>query len=264
MNTIDTTAIKEFETEYKLALTSTIDEESYPHLTLINTLSAKNEKELVSGEFIKGLSKEYMKIRNKVGFIIMSFAKDWWTGTAQWTESQNSGDDYERMNRIPMFRYNTYLGIHTVHYYDLNDITERRKLDMAGIISNALVNVLVKPFLGMRKSEKALNKWSYDLFKSIGTLKFISFIDSEGYPRVYPIVQAQACSRGRIVIPLRPYKKELSEIADGAKAAIMCANMDMDSVMVKGAFHRKGGAFAYLDIERVYNTLPPKQGPIYP
>ena len=264
MKKIDNKTIREFETEYKLALTSTIDDEGYPHLTLINTLMAKNETELTSGEFIKGLSKEFMQERNEIGFIVVSFNKDWWTGTARWKGKENSGPEYEKYNQIPMFRYNTYLGIHTIHYYDLVDISERRRLDMAGIISNAVLNMAVKSFYKEKTGSEALNKWSYDLMRGLATLKFISFVGEDGYPRVYPIVQAQACGRGRIVIPMHPYKKELSQLKDGMKVAVMCSGMDMNSVMVKGKFKSGKGNFSFVDIEMVYNTLPPKHGYVYP
>ena len=263
MKKMDANTVKEFENEYKLAMTSTIDDEGYPHLTLINTLSAKNESELISGEFIIGLSKKFMQERNKIGFIVVNFNKDWWTGTAAWKEKKNTGEEYDRLNQIPMFRYNTYLGIHTVHYYALNEISEQRKLDMAGIIANAVYNMAVKPFLKAKDDADALNKWSYDLMRGLATLKFLSFIGEDGFPRVYPTIQAQACDHGRISIPLHPYSKELAALQDNSKIAMMGATMGMDSVLVKGIFKKSRTGLGYMDIERVYNTMPPKHGYIY-
>ena len=49
----------------------------------------------------------------------MSREKELWRGKARWTGEASSGDDYEMYNRKPMFRYNSYFGIHTVHYLDL-------------------------------------------------------------------------------------------------------------------------------------------------
>jgi len=267
MKKMNDDTVVEFGKTYKVALISTIDDLGEPHISFITTLQAKDESRLVSGEFITGLSKKYMQERNKVGFLVMSLNKDWWNGSAIWKEKQTSGEDYEKFNQIPMFRYNTYFGIHTVHYYDLESVSEKHKLDMTGIIINAVSNILVKSILNNRKSPQALTKWSYDLLKGISTLKFISFIGDDGYPKLYPIVQAQACNRGRIVIPMHPYNKELSQIKDNTKVAVMGLNLDMLDVLVKGTF--KGvkntilGKMGYMDIERVYNSLPPKHGYIY-
>ena len=268
MKNMNNEMIEEFGKTYKVALVSTIDDEGEPHISFITTLQAKSENELMSGEFITGLSKRFMKERNKVGFLVMTLGKDWWTGSALWHSHKTSGEDYDKFNQIPMFRYNTYFGIHTVHYYNLNNISEKHKLDMAGIIFNAVLNVLIKPFFKKKSNPRALTKWSYELLKGISTLKFISFIDEDGFPKIYPIVQAQACDTGRIVIPKHPYSNELSKIKDGTKVAIMGMNLDMEDVLIKGTFRGFKatvlGQMGYVDIERVYNSLPPKHGYIYP
>ena len=253
-----------FESEYKCAMTSVADDEGYPHLSFITTIMAKSETELRSGEFIKGISKELIERKKKMGFIVMGLDKNWWTGTAVWTRKTNTGEDYDKYNQIPMFRYNTYLGIHMVHYYDLVDISQGRKLDMAGIILNAVGNMLIKPFYRKKDAPQALSTWSYNVLKNLATLKFLSFIGEDGYPRVYPVVQAQACDRGRILIPLHPYAGELSPLKDGMKVAILGSTLSMENVLVKGIFTRAGKGLGYMDITKVYNSLPPKHGYIYP
>ncbi len=268
MKNINKETIEEFSKTYKIALISTIDDEGEPHISFITTLQARDNSSLMSGEFITGLSKRFMQERNKTGFLVMSLKKEWWNGKAVWKEKKTSGEDFDMYNQIPMFRYNTYFGIHTVHYYDLESISEKRSLNMGGIITNAVANTIIKSSFKGKEHPQALRKWAFDLLKGIATLKFISYIDDDGFPVIYPIVQAQACDRGRIVIPLNPYTKELSQIKDGTKAAIMGMNLDMEDVLIKGTFngYKKTplGKMAYLDIERVYNSLPPKHGYIYP
>ncbi|MBN2880096.1 MAG: hypothetical protein JXN65_10770 [Clostridia bacterium] len=264
MKSINQETMNEFAKTYKVALISSIDDMGEPHISFITTLQAKNETELTAGEFITGLSKRYMQERNKVGFLVMSLGKEWWNGTAVWKDKKTSGEDYDMYNQIPMFRYNTYFGIHTVHYFDLFDVSEKHKLDMAGIIINGLMNSFVKTVFKRKTDPSALTAWAYNLFKNIATLKFISFIDEEGFPRIYPIVQAQACDKGKIVIPMHPYSKELSRIKEGTKVAVMGMNLDMEDVLVKGTFHGFKAGMGYVDIERVYNSLPPVHGYIYP
>ncbi len=252
-----------FETEYKCAMTSVVDDEGYPHLSFITTIMAKSETELTSGEFIKGISKDWIEQKKKIGFIVMTLDKKWWTGTAKWTHKTNMGKEYDKYNQIPMFRYNTYLGIHMVHYYDLVEISEEHNLDMAGVIANAVLNIIIKPFYNKKSAPKALSVWAYKLLKDIASLKFISFTGEDGYPRIYPIVQAQACNKGRIMIPLHPYGKELGALRDGMKVAILGSTLSMENVLVKGIFSKTGKGLGYVDITRVYNSLPPKHGYIY-
>lgn len=252
--------IRAFDDTYKVALTSTIDDEGEPHITLINTLKTNGETELTSGEFITGLSKEFMQQRKNVGFFVMSLDKNWWNGTAIWKSKQTSGKQYEEYNQIPMFRYNSYVGIHTIHYYDLVSISQKRKLNLAGIMLNAIINLATK-FVFRKKPEKALSTWAYRLMRGLATLKFISFIGDDGFPKIVPVVQASACSRGRIVVPMHPYFSELSSLKTGTKVALMGMTLGMENAMVKGTFTRmKHCKYGYIDIERVYNSMPPKHG----
>ena len=264
MKKITKETMEALKTEYKCAMTAVVDDEGYPHLSFITTIMAKSEDELISGEFIKGISKELIERKKKIGFAVMTLDKKWWSGTADWTRKSNTGEEYEMYNQIPMFRYNTYLGIHLVHYYNLVEISEGRKLDMVGIILNAVWNILVKPFYRKKDMPQALTTWAYQLLKNIATLKFISFIGDDGYPRVYPVVQAQACNKGRILVPLHPYAKELSALKDGMKVAVLGSTLSMENVLVKGIFTKTSEGFGYVDITRVYNSLPPKHGYIYP
>jgi len=48
------------------------------------------------------------------------------------------------------------------------------------------------------------------------------------------------------------------------KVAVMGMNLDMEDVLVKGTFHGFKAGMGYVDIERVYNSLPPVHGYIYP
>ena len=63
---------------------------------------------------------------------------DWDTITHFVTE----GEDYVKMNEYPLFRFNTYFGVSEVHYADLKEISERKALNMPGVIANA-VRVMV-------------------------------------------------------------------------------------------------------------------------
>ena len=260
--------IEQFGKTYKIALIATVDDEGEPHISFITTLMAKGQKELTAGEFITGLSKKFSEQRKKAGFLVMSLDKQWWNGKMEWTGKKTHGEEYEKYNEIPMFRYNTYFGIHTVHYYNLVDVSQKHSLKMGGIVANAIANVLVKPSFKKADDPAALTAWAYKLMKGIGTLKFISYIDEEGYPVLCPIVQAQACDRGKIVIPANPYAKDIEKIPEGAKVAVMGMNLDMEDVLIKGTYsglHKTMlGKMAYVDIERVYNSLPPKHGYIYP
>jgi len=77
--------IKKFETSYKIGLVATLDKNGDPHISLLSTLMAKNEREMMFEKFIVGESKENILSNPKAGFLIMSLEKEFWTGKMAYT-----------------------------------------------------------------------------------------------------------------------------------------------------------------------------------
>jgi hypothetical protein len=255
--------MKEFEPSNKLALISTIDSEGYPHITLISSLQAKDKNEMIWGQFIEGLSKKHVLKNPKTGFFIMNFNKEFWRGRAVWTHYAKEGPEYIMFNEKPLYRYNTYTGIHTVHYMDLIDITEKKKLNMAAIGYGTLYTRVLKGNFKKDGTERILNNFSEGLFNKIDSLKFISYIDDEGFPAIIPIIQASSAGNGRIAFSKTPFNSEIKKIPNGAKTAVFGMTLEMEDVLLKGIYSstKRIGAF---DIDKVYNSMPPVMGYIYP
>ena len=124
--------MKAFAPSEKIGIIATVTPEGYPHMSLLTSIMAAKPDQLIVGEFCKGISKEYMQRTRKIGFAILTLDKKLWRGKALWTHLQKEGPEYEIYNKQPMFRYNTYFGINTVHYLDLKEATPGRALP-AGI-----------------------------------------------------------------------------------------------------------------------------------
>ncbi|PKM71670.1 MAG: hypothetical protein CVU91_12980 [Firmicutes bacterium HGW-Firmicutes-16] len=255
--------IKKFETSYKVGLVSTIEANGVPHISLLSTLMAKSDRELMLGKFICGESKENVLREPKAGFLIMSLEKEFWMGKMTYTHTLTNGEDYELYNRQPLYRYNTYFGIDSVYYFDLLGISESRKLDMAGIVANSLRVSLLRGRFKRKLPQKAMKHWAYELMQKMGTLAFISFIDTDGYPTLVPCIQLQAADENTLVLSSSPYKTELAAIPAGARVAVFGANLKFESVLLKGVFSGFKGGVSTVEIDRVYNSMPPKHGYIF-
>jgi len=126
----------------KVALVATINPEGLPHISLLTSLQANGPTHLILGEFSRGLSKEFMQKNRSIGFLVMTLDRRLWRGTARWTHLMKEGPEYQMMNEKPMFRYNTYFGINTVHYFDLVETTEREELPLGSIALAAIKTAL--------------------------------------------------------------------------------------------------------------------------
>ena len=260
--------ISAFEPSAKIGLVATIDPQGLPHVSLITSLQARSPSELMFGQFSEGRSKTHLKGDPRVGFLVMNLDKELWRGKARWTGEATSGDDYEMYNRQPMFRYNSYFGIHTVHYLDLVECSGKQSLSTAGIAVGSLVTLLARRFASTRQPETILRPWAEDHLTRLGTLKFLCHVAGDGYPSIVPVVPCQAADSSRLVFAPTVHRAELAAIPTNATVAVFALNLQMESVLIRGSFlgyRRYAGLRAgAIDIDWVYNSMPPMQGPIYP
>lgn len=254
---------KFFEKSEKLGVVGTVDDQGDPHLSLLTTIMAKGDKEMVVGQFTKGLSKEFMEKRHQCGFAIMGLDMNFWLGKMTWKDVKTEGEEFVKYNNMQMWRFNTYFGISRVHYFDLNEISEKRKLEIPKIAVNEIRCVLEKPFMKKGK-EEILRPYAKKLIDGLGNPKFLSFVDENGFPIVVPAVQAQEVGSNTVVLTDGPYKDDFKGLKAGARVALLAVSTSMESVLVKGTFSGFKRGIGSFKIDRVYNSIPPIMRYIYP
>jgi len=260
--------MKAFEPAEKIGIVASINPEGLPHISLITSIMALKPNQITLGQFCQGLSKRYIQQNNNVAFLIMTMDKKMWRGKAKWTHLKNEGPEYERYNEIPMFRYNTYFGINTVHYLDLIETTESQSLPMPKIVVSAMLTKFAKSSAQADIAERILTPFAETLFNQLDSLKFIGYVGTDGYPVIIPVIQCQAADSRTLAFSSLAFKEELTHIAPGTEVAIFGLTMGMEDVLVRGTFHGfKRYRFMNLgtvDIDWVYNSMPPGHGQIYP
>jgi len=264
MNKVSAKDALDLDNPYKVALVAMLDDKKDIHITLLSSLMNKGEDKMMFGEFIVGGSKKYIYQNPDTGFFIMNTNKEFWTGKMHFTHSDTEGEDYIHFNEMPLYRFNTYFGVNTVHYADLIDISEKQPLNMGGIIKNALKVTFFKPFLAGDKRKIVLRPWSQKFLAALAGLMFIGYVGEDGFPKIVPIIQGQSVSSSRIVFTMKPYDKMLSDLKDGSRVAIYGLSLAMEGVLIKGKFTKAKGDFGYMDIDTVFNPCPPKHGYVYP
>lgn len=252
-----------FASNTKIGIIGTISEDGFPHLTIITTMLIKGDKQIAMGQFTEGISKTNVLTKPKMAFLMLTPDKKLWRGQAIWTNSTHEGEEYEKMNNIPLFRYNSYFGIHTVHYLNLVEYYGIEKLPMASIITSAIITKAIKPFFKPNIQENILKPWAEKLFSGLDTIKFLSYIGEDGFSKIIPIVQCQSVGSTRLLFSTLAYSNELSKVPNNADVAVLGFNMQMENCLVRGKYKKKNGA-AYIDINWVYNSMPPKPEQIYP
>jgi hypothetical protein len=116
--------------------------------------------------------------------------------------------------------------------------------------------------------DRILKPYAEDLFNQLGSLKFLAYVGKGGFPVIVPVIQCQAADSRRLAFSPIAFKDELLAIAEGAAVAVFCLTMKMEDVLIRGAFRgyqrTMGLKLGIIDIEWVYNSMPPAHGQIYP
>ncbi len=253
----------------KVGLLATVNPQGLPHVTLISTLMAASAKQVVWGQFTEGLSKQHVCLNPKTGFLIMTLDRRMWRGIAEYAYALRQGKEYDYYNNIPMFRYNAYFGVHTVHYMDLIAQSGPQPLAMNAIILAALKTMLARLWPGSPPAEKkALNPWTRTFFNKLDNLKFLAYVGEDGYPRLLPLIQAQALNEETLIFAVSAYRRELATIPVGSTVAVFAMALSMEDVLVRGVYQgvrRMGGvACGWVGVDWVYNSMPPTPMQIYP
>ena len=252
----------------KIGLLATVTPQGLPHVTLITSLMACAPQQLAFGQFTEGLSKQYILNNPKTGFLIMSLDKNLWRGKATFTHSMREGAEYDYYNNVPMFRYNAYFGIHTVYYLDLLTHTGKQPLPMNSIIFAALQTMLARTLGRKPGKEEVLNPWTRTFLDKLDNLKFIAWVDADGYPFIIPAIQAQSLDRQHILYSTSVYTDELKAIPAGVDMAVFSMALTMEDVLLRGKYlgmqRMAGVKTGVVKVDWVYNPMPPVQGQIYP
>ena len=252
----------------KIGLITTISPNGEPHISLISSIMATSPNQMAFGQFTEGFSKEYIRQNPKVGFLIMSLDKNLWIGKASYTHTATAGKEYDFYNNIPMFRYNAYFGIHTVYYLDLLAQSGKKALPMSAIIGSALLSSVARTLGKKNQGKTILNPWTQGFMNKLDNLKFLSYIDHDGYPVIIPAIQAQTLGSDRILFSTSVYTKELNAIPKGTRLAIFGMALTMEDVLMRGTYQGTqrvaGITVGVTDLDWVYNAMPPVPGQIYP
>ena len=250
-------------------LIATIDSRGWPHITIITSNRAINRDQIVWGQFFAGTSKENVQKNIKQGIFYMTAEAPFKfiQVKADFTHTKTEGEDLEYFNQSDFFRYFTYINVYKVFYNKVIAVTPIRDLP-PGSIPRKIIRAITKE-VKTNIEEKRLNVIGYKLFSDPIGIRAIAYINpSDGYPIIIPHLQLNAVDHNRLYFPLTSLKEDFLQIPINSKVAVIGANFDMASQVVKGTFTgiQKFEDFEYglIDIEEIYNGTPPIIGKIYP
>ncbi len=259
--------------EVGLRLIATIDKRGWPHLTMISSNRAKTPKQIVWGQFTEGTSKKNILANSKQGIFFMNAAMPYKfvQAKANFDYSLKGGEDCERFSRGQLLRYMTYVNIHTSYYNEVVAVTEVRNLGLLGIVKGFLVDLLAVGGARNKKAEKKIPEFGYSMFNQMTSVKVLSYIQEDGYPIIIPCFGLRAPDQNKLIFPLSQYKEELLSIPENTRIAIFVVvsqDLELTNMQINGTFmgfkRIRGFKYGFIEIDEIYNSMPPLNGVIYP
>jgi hypothetical protein len=266
-NELENACFEKWQSDSKIGILASISPDGYTHPALITSIMAKTKTKIMWGQFSRGPSKDNLLTNPKTGFAVVGTDMYWWTGKALHGEVVLKGDDYELYNNKPLFRYNSYFGIGAIHYEDIIDISAAEKLPIAKFVLGACAGKIAASSIKKTKTE-IIPPFGMNLLSKIDTLKFVSFIDDDGFPRIISALQIVPVDTTKLFIPFSVYKNELEKIKPSAKVSVYLCTMKLTNILLQGIIEKPkkylGTYGAILNIEKVYNSMLPVGKYIYP
>ncbi len=267
--TLSPEAIQFTTPEIMAKLLATIDSAEYPHLTMISSNIAISPTQIKWGKFVEGQSKEFVLKNPKQGVLYMTAAMPFrfLQAKMRFDSISKLGDDALVFNQMKLFRYNTYMRIDTVYFNNVIASRPIRDIPLPGIVKGIMGNLVFnkRKFALDPPQSPRLSKLGRKLFSGLIFPKFLSYLDpNDGYPVTFPVFQAREIDGTRIVIPFSQFKDDLLVIPEKSKVSLFAMDLETVSQMVKGTVIAKHSNAIVVEIEYVYNSMPPKPGYIYP
>ncbi|MFX0091199.1 MAG: hypothetical protein ACFFBD_05495 [Candidatus Hodarchaeota archaeon] len=266
-------AIELTQPEIGLKLIATVDPRGWPHITMISFNRAKTPTQVVWGQFTEGTSKKNVLENPKQGIFYMNAAMPFKfvQVKADFDYTKEGGEDCEQFSRGALFRYMTYANVHRCYYNKVIGVTKVRDLPVSGIIKGFLTDLIAAGGTKSQKPKTKLPEYGCEIFNQMTSAKVISFIDNDGYPLIIPCFGLRAPDHSKLVFPLSQFGQELAQVPKEANVAafvVVSENLELTNIHVNGTFtgfrKSRGFRFGIIEIDEVYNSMPPLHGIIYP
>ncbi len=256
--------IPEFKPDIMVKLLATIDAQQRPNLVLIVSLEAKDNETLMFAEFIHGKTKKNVELNPKCTAAFMNLGYDYWVVKGDFTHWAYEGTDFEYYNEKPLFKNNAYLGITRVGYISIKQVIPKRKIKMKRPLLRLLKNYM-KEQKETETNEDKLPSFVKKIFRAPSNLKYIAFVDKDGYPLIIPTLHLIPTETNQLIFTPSAFKQDFTNLSPGMMVAAFALNIEeLLMYQIKGTYR---GFQSYQDtdvgcinIEEIYCCMPPKAG----
>jgi len=256
--------VRAFAGEFTPKFLATSSAGGTPNIVPVISIEALDERTLIFGELMIWKTKKNLEANPKVSAAVFTASMNCWTARGDFDRFERTGEIYDRINTKDLFRYNAYTGLRNVGVINVRDVARIR-----GMLSPARIGELALASIKATRVKFGhsgpMPPQVTEKFQRAKAAKFISYVDSDGYPAALPALSlfpaghdamefgAAILEAGGPAPPEPPFT-----------AAACVITFDPVAYQVKGTvteyFRRLGAKMARFEIEEVYSASPPLPG----
>lgn len=256
--------IEAFAGEMTPKFLSTASADGEPNIAPIISMEAWNERELIFGELMIWKTKKNLLANPKAGAAVFTKEMNCWTARGDFVGFERTGDKHDKLNMKDMFRYNAYTGLRsagTIHVVEAQRVR--------GMMSASRLAELAVSSRKARDIEHGhtgpMPPQVTEKFANMKAAKFVSYIDSDGYPVALPALSLFPTGHDRMTVGYGALRSgEIDPPSPPFRIAACIITFDPVAYQVKGTVteYKKtlGIRTAVIRIEEVYSSSPPLPG----
>ncbi|TXT55749.1 MAG: hypothetical protein BAJATHORv1_30129 [Candidatus Thorarchaeota archaeon] len=241
---------------------ATKSNDNEPNVAFVTTWTRYDEKRLVYGDFLTQKTKRNLEDGNhELGLLIMTTDLDNWMIQADFSEFHKNDEVYEFIAMTPLFRYSQYTNARMAGTAIPTEVSENYRISKLSVLTSYLRARLSARKIPRKKSKEGnmpLNV--YERFTRVDSVKVISYIGSDGYPRLFPEFGVYPASKNRLTIIRNQERKRGLIIQDGFRVAISLVTLEPAVFQVKGTFREIDSKLGFVELDRVYTCSLPRPG----
>jgi len=266
VNRLEGKALKAYKGEAWPKFLATVDPDGIPNVVPVLTLKAADPTTLIFARMMVWKTLSNLKATGVATACCFGPASDYWRVRLEFVEMVESGPYLDEFNRMALFRYNAYAGATEVGVFRVREVSPPRKMRWGRRLMEMRSIRKVAGAAGRPAADGGpMPPPVIEHFNRRLALKYIAWIDEEGWPTPQPVFSLFPCGDSAMV-----FKADDDMLPEeGRPMAASSITHRLVAYQVKGEYRGRlnvsGRAVDVLDVTHVYSASPPLPGKgIYP
>ncbi len=238
----------------------TKDSNDEPNSSLVTSWTVYDGNTLVYGDFLTEKTRKNLNAGNsQMSLLVMTMGLDSWLIKADFESYHHNDEIYEFIAQTPLFRYNQYTNARGAGVAEAISSSEKYGISKLSVLSSFLKTRFAKGKVPVEESDEGnMPKNIYDVFSQMAAVKFLAFIDEDGYPAGFPEFGMLPAASNTIVMKRIQEKRRGYNLHDEQRVAISLVSLEPAAFQLKGTFHEIDEDTAYVKLDRVYACSLPR------